>query len=591
MITRVHLTNWRAYETLDLPIGEGTTFIVAANGVGKSSFIEAVRWALDPVGRPGDHVMRRRALDTTVHVELTAGATEVVVERTLTRKSALATPTVTSRATIDGVPAPVDEALSHIADEWRADAALIHRAGFLIDKALIADKEPQLEEQLIRLYSLDNFQKAQMEIRPVVKALEDQARALKRGAKAGAAQLAQATAAADLAVHVANAAVGLVAARRGELSAARAALETTERTTRAARRAERWAADMATLRVDIEAVLGPVAAGADLAQLLPTAEAGAMAQLQRDIERRAALTQRLTLLETSLQRLQDAEGECPVCRRALNAKSRNHAAHAHERDIAAVARQLARSEPDLPSSVVDDLGALRRRLVQLGPQPPSPELPVDDVEAARHAAAEAERDWANARAAAAVAASKAVDAQALVDELVAARDGSELVAIYQQVALLEAADSALAATIDEVLETQLGPLSDQVNRRWEALFPDRPGLRLDAQGRIRRTFDDDGGDLPSTAFSSGEKVIANILMRLTTISATTGIPFIWIDEPLEHLDPTARSYVAETLCLLPAADGFAQILVTTYEEGLARQLEERAEHAVRLQFLEASPPR
>lgn len=591
MITRVRLTNWRAYERLDLQIGEGTTFIVAANGVGKSSFIEAVRWALDPGGRPGDHVMRRRALDTTVHVELEVGTTEVVVERTLTRKTPLATPTAASSATIDGVPVPVDDALRHIADAWSAGTALIHRAGFLIDKTLMADKEPQLEEQLIRLYSLDNLQKAQMEIRPVVKALEDQARALKRGAKAGAAELAQATAAADLAARVAHAAVALVSSRRAELSTARATLEASERAARAARRAERWAADMASLRADIEAFLGPVTAGADLTQLLRTAEAGAMAQLQRDIETRAALAERLTALETSLQRLREAGGECPLCRRALNARSRNHAAHAHEQDIAAVLGQLATIVPDLPSSVVDDLGALHRRLVQLGPQPPSPEIPADDLDGARNAAAAAERDWANARAAAAVAASKAEDAKALVDELARARDGSELVAIYQQVALLEAADSALAATINEVLETQLGPLSDQVNRRWEALFPDRPGLRLDAQGRIRRTFDDDGGDLPSTVFSSGEKVIANILMRLTTISATTSIPFIWIDEPLEHLDPTARSYVAETLCLLPAADGFAQILVTTYEEGLARQLEERAEHAVQLQFLEASPPR
>lgn len=591
MITRVRLTNWRAYERLDLQIDEGTTFLVAANGVGKSSFIEAVRWALEPGGRPADHVMRRRALDTTVHVELKVGPAEVVVARTLTRKSALAAPTVTSTATIDGVPVLVDEALSHIAAEWTAGSALIHRAGFLIDKALIADKEPQLEEQLIRLYSLDNLQKAQMEIRPVVKALEDQARALKRGAKAGAAQLAEARAAADLAAQVASAAVGLVASRRDELSTARATLEGCERAARAARRAERWAAEMTTLTVDIEAVLGPVEAGTDLAHLLRTAQAGANAQLQREIERRAALTERLTLLETSRQRLRDAEGECPVCRRALNARSRNHAAHAHEQDIAAVTHLLEAIDPDSPSSVVDDLTALSRRLVQLGPQPPSSDTSLDDLERARTAAAEAERLWGNARAAAAVAASKAQDAQALVDDLERARDGSELVAIYQQLALLEAADSALTATIAEVLEKQLGPLSDQVNRRWEALFPDRAGLRLDAQGRIRRTFDDDGGDLPSTAFSSGEKVIANILMRLTTISATTRIPFIWIDEPLEHLDPTARSYVAETLCLLPAPDGFAQILVTTYEEGLARQLEGRAEHAVRLQFLEAAPPR
>ncbi len=591
MITRVRLTNWRAYERLDLEIGEGTTFVVAANGVGKSSFIEAVRWALDPGGRPGDHVMRRRALDTAVQVELRVGTTEVVVERTLTRKSPLATPTVTSHATIDGSSVPVDDALAHLAAHWSAGAALIHRAGFLVDKTLMADNEPQLEEQLIRLYSLDNLQKAQLEIRPVVKALEDQARALKQSAKSGAAELAQATDAADLAARVADAASELVASRRAELTSARARLQASEWAANAARRAQRWAAERATLTLDIEAVLGPVAAGTDLAQLLRSAEAGAMAQLQRDIERRAALAERLTALETSLQRLRDAEGECPLCRRALNARSRNHAADAHEQDIAAVLDQLATIEPDPPTSAVDDLGALHRRLVQLGPQPPSPEMPADDVETARHAAAEAERDWANAKAAAAVAASKAGDARALVEDLAQAREGSELVAIYQRVALLEAADSALGATIDEVLETQLGPLSDQVNRRWEALFPDRPGLRLDPQGRIRRTFDDDGGDLPSTAFSSGEKVIANILMRLTTIAATTSIPFIWIDEPLEHLDPTARSYVAETLCLLPAPDGFAQILVTTYEEGLARQLEERAGPTVRLQFLEASPPR
>ncbi len=591
MITGVRLTNWRAYERLDLEIGQGTTFIVAANGVGKSSFIEAVRWALDPGGRPGDHVMRRRALHTTVQVELKVGTTDVVVARTLTRKTAQATPIVTSGATIDGSPVPLDAALDHIAAQWRAGAAPIHRAGFLIDKALMAHEEPQLEEQLIRLYSLDNLQKAQLEIRPVVKSLQDQARALKREAKAGAAELAQATAAADLAARVATAAAELVASRRHELATARAALEACERAARDGRRAERWAADMATLTVDIEAVLGPVAAGTDLAQLLHTAEAVAKAQLQRDIERRAALAERLAALETSLQRLHDAEGECPVCRRTLTARSRNHAAHAHEQDITAVSRQLATIEPGFPSSVADELSALHHRLVQLGPPPPSTETSIDDVEAARNAAAEAERSWGNARAAAAVAASKAVDAQALVDDLARAGHGSELARIYQQIALLEAADSALAATIDEVLETQLGPLSDQVNRRWEALFPDRPGLRLDAQGRIRRTFDDDGGDLPSTAFSSGEKVIANILMRLTTISATTSIPFIWIDEPLEHLDPTARSYVAETLCLLPAADGFAQILVTTYEEGLARQLQERDEHAVRLQFLEACPPR
>lgn len=591
MITRVHLTNWRAYEDLDIEVGEGTTFVVAANGVGKSSFIEAVRWALDPSGRPGDHVMRRRALDTSVRVELNVGTAQIVVTRTLTRKNATATPTVGGSATINGAQTSVDDALDRIATEWSADATFIHRAAFLIDKALVAEKEPQLEEQLVRLYSLDNLLKAQAAILPATKALEEEARALKRGAKADATELAQATHRAAQASTAAHAAEELAASFGEAATTARTALEAGERAVTAARIADQWAADMATLRSDIEAVLGHASAASDLAQLLRDAEAGAKAQLQRDIERRAALTERLAALETSLQRLKAATGECPLCRRALDAESRNHAAHAHEQDISVASSELQTIEPDLSSTVVDELGVLYRRLMQLGPKPPAPDQPAVDLESARETAQKAESDLADARAAAAVAVSKAADAQTLVDELVGARDEPDPSAIYEQLALLEASDAALTATIHEVLEAQLGPLSDQVNRRWEALFPDRPGLRLDSKGRIRRTFDDDGGDLPSSAFSSGEKVIANILMRLTTVSATTRIPFLWIDEPLEHLDPTARAYVAEILGLLPAADGFAQILVTTYEEGLARELEEREGHPVRLQFLEAARPR
>lgn len=46
MIRRLRLENWRAYETLDLELGTGTTFIVAPNGVGKTSLLEAAAWAL-----------------------------------------------------------------------------------------------------------------------------------------------------------------------------------------------------------------------------------------------------------------------------------------------------------------------------------------------------------------------------------------------------------------------------------------------------------------------------------------------------------------------------------------------------------------
>ena len=40
------MQNWRAYEHLDLHFEPGATFVVAPNGVGKSSIVEGARYAL-----------------------------------------------------------------------------------------------------------------------------------------------------------------------------------------------------------------------------------------------------------------------------------------------------------------------------------------------------------------------------------------------------------------------------------------------------------------------------------------------------------------------------------------------------------------
>ncbi|MEA2566948.1 MAG: hypothetical protein QOD49_2125, partial [Actinomycetota bacterium] len=46
MIRRLSLTNWRANDRLDLTFEEGVTFLVAANGVGKSSIVMGAAWGL-----------------------------------------------------------------------------------------------------------------------------------------------------------------------------------------------------------------------------------------------------------------------------------------------------------------------------------------------------------------------------------------------------------------------------------------------------------------------------------------------------------------------------------------------------------------
>ena len=42
MINRIGLKNWRAYESAQIPFEQGTTFIVAPNGIGKTSLLRAL---------------------------------------------------------------------------------------------------------------------------------------------------------------------------------------------------------------------------------------------------------------------------------------------------------------------------------------------------------------------------------------------------------------------------------------------------------------------------------------------------------------------------------------------------------------------
>ncbi|HKN50080.1 MAG TPA: AAA family ATPase, partial [Actinomycetota bacterium] len=72
MIRRLTLSNWRAYDRLDLTFEEGVTFLVAANGVGKSSIVMAAAWGLlgEASGVDAVSSVRGDADQATVALEL-----------------------------------------------------------------------------------------------------------------------------------------------------------------------------------------------------------------------------------------------------------------------------------------------------------------------------------------------------------------------------------------------------------------------------------------------------------------------------------------------------------------------------------------
>ena len=75
MIHRLRLRNWRSYKELDLRLDPGTTFVVAPNGVGKTSLVYGLAW-----GVFGQH----SSVNPADCIRAGAGSAEVKVDFDLT---------------------------------------------------------------------------------------------------------------------------------------------------------------------------------------------------------------------------------------------------------------------------------------------------------------------------------------------------------------------------------------------------------------------------------------------------------------------------------------------------------------------------
>jgi ATPase subunit of ABC transporter with duplicated ATPase domains len=139
----------------------------------------------------------------------------------------------------------------------------------------------------------------------------------------------------------------------------------------------------------------------------------------------------------------------------------------------------------------------------------------------------------------------------------------------------------MTALADRYLTQRINPLATEIAHRWKLLFGS-DGLRFGASGQL--TFSDGGVDLLLEDLSGAERATAVLVTRLLLAASATRASMIWFDEPLEHLDPARRAAVAQTLVRAAHAGAVDQILVTTYEEGLARRLQATAPDTVSLTY-------
>lgn len=588
MITIIRLENWRAYRSFELKLKPGTTFLVAKNGVGKTSLIDAVRWALDPQLSAQSDMLHGSADSGSVKVELVVGNHSVQIERSLI-KGRGKVPKSEMIACIDGERTlNIDDVYRLFEAEWGTEYGFLTRVSFITDRLLYSDEEPDLRAHLSDVFGLKNLQQTIKELGPAILKSERDIKTERADVSATEGDLFKAEAELQQSTLALNKAMTVEQIKREEADNARELVCEAERVETSAIELKLWHESHAQIADAAKPIIGQTTPDIDLRDILETSERSIKDQISKERERLAVLSNRIQSIEMELARLLNAEADCPVCRRPLDDQSRDIAKSQHQLDLETAREAMTSIDLERPAALEAQVRELLRQAVELGDAPLQYYSPPGDLadlkvrsDMAREAHELAVADVREFKIRYAAAVELRDDIQTSLADL------TKISLLFRRHATLKTAQAALEATVSEVLESQLKPISQEVNRRWDALFADRPGLYLDSSGSITRPLETQ--DLEFSAFSSGEKMVAKLLVRLAILIKTTRVPFFWIDEPLEHLDPDARRFVALTLAHLSEDDALAQIFVTTYEETLANLLVDQASSNAHLEYLCTTP--
>ena len=584
MIRRLTLRNWRNYQDITVEFGAGTTFVVASNGVGKTSLVEAARWALfGTIASGGNAAIRVGAASALAIVELDLPDQRILtIERTLTGKprSAGLPPVVHLNEAL----VPHEELHQHLTSAYGTEPGFL--AGLTMSAVDRDHDRPSalgLEEHLGRYYGIDGLRNAVDQLKAMRKANETRIKRIKDANSTSSQRLAQ------LQSNVEQTARQVVEATEGH---------------KAVQDRVNWARERDRLEADVQKWQHDRSAWAEAAGRLAariSADFGrpvAVSSLERALdERQVDLDRKIETVRVEIavnvakeaaltaneERLNAAHDDCPVCRRPLDDTTAALAHEANLQELSAIRDSIL----ELRTAEIDLLAQRERvkatqtewrRIPQPGEPPQAPAAEDNEPIAAARLATMAETALSalvEARAAC-VQATRELDKARAADEAM-----RELEWLFRQDASLRVAVEATELTLTELLDETIRPLAVEVDQRWKALFPDRGDLKTYSDGNITRMVN--GHPLPYDSFSTGESMSATILLRLLVAEMATTADFCWFDEPLEHLDPDVRRKVASLLSRVTNGKGpLKQVVVTTYEEPLARHLQARDEQRVRL---------
>lgn len=576
MIRRLKLHNWRAYENLDLELGPGATFVVASNGIGKTSLIMGAGWGLfgDAARVVAAEEIRGDADRATVTIEMRfPSGIDAEITRSVDRKGK-----VKLEAKLpDREITTQDELDDLLVEEFGADPHVLAQLTIMIHGGAVEtfQGEFDLQDHLAEVFGVTPLFDAARS----AKATADQASSALRKVKT--TQRTEKRAEADIMSELET-----VIARMEETSVEREALATkigeAAELVRAGEEWTRYRAAMAE-REERLTVLGQGAAGLldrkvtadNVVEALGQEETSLAEAVAAQEQRAAAARGKQELIRTAMTDLGKAGAVCPTCLRPLSEHDAKQAEVEHSKHLAELEAEIADAEERATggrAAVAEVRGFLEQ--VRSLPVPMEPATKLD--EAALDGARTNLETWQEElkeldKNLAVLSTTGASLQETLQQQQEDEERMRELEILYRQEGLATATYEALVGTGNAITERYIEPLAKEIESRWKAMFGSG-GLTLNSEGHITRKLG--GRTLEFGSLSGGEKVWALLLTRLLILGASTRAPFIWLDEPLEHLDPRLRKVVAGTLAKASTGTGLRQVIVTTYESGLARQLME-----------------
>lgn len=568
MIRYLELRNWRAFNKVALHLSEGTTFVVAENGIGKTSLLRGAAWTLFAPRHVDPKVELRHdegAKETVGVVVMSTVDGDLEIERTY---QVGGRPANRVEASLAGRRIDVDQIDGVLAGVFAARPEIACELGFVHQHALATDKDlfSNVGDLLRRLTGVEQLQSIRAAMVKTQRRHDNAAKDLARHAAGETTvrnELAGEITTVQRTVHEAESEERSVREHLEQLNEQISALQLW-------RSYDEQHLEYEVTRSSLDADLESELASESLDEALHRVATEQLVAAEKHAQHIASRQ----VHEELVGQLERADAICPVCRQTIDNQRATLASEYHREEIASAGRQA-----EAVSGALDEvrdrfsrLRALNRRRSELvAPTPPAtdrPELPNDyerSVQEARERHTAAQQRLADARA-------RLGMLQAQVAEADRARETDALIVQSRRleataVATIDVLDRAIGQHISE----RIDPLSNAIGQSWGQFFTTDGTIKLNEQGDIELERSD-GFRLVYGQLSGGQQMLATLTMRLTLVAATTGLGCVWLDEPLEHLDPTNRRRAANLLVRAARQQGIDQVLATTYEEETARRL-------------------